>query len=122
MSYKQLRRNAEKLGESLCLILADGAFAVDNLGRDAARTEQVNDVALTQASLLHEKLQHLGRRALAHWVIMFLEVFDQFDQQVKSFSSSGANSRLIIGSMMASNRSFSASVSIVIGIPKLYLN
>src|SRR5438309_8338128 len=59
---EQVCRDLEKRGEFLCLLLADGTFAIQDLGNAATRAKDGQQVFRCPAAGFHQVSQHLVRR------------------------------------------------------------
>src|SRR5882724_7901605 len=72
-SNEQIDWSAQMLGQFLRRRLADLQLAAQNLGGETARSEDPGEIGLGTATLLHEGLQPLLRRALNQdWIMLSL--------------------------------------------------
>ena len=74
---EQFGGDVEAEAEAPNVFLVEVALAAENLGDDAGRAEDVGEVLLQEAVLVHEELEDFERLGAGKLVVAALEILDQ---------------------------------------------
>jgi len=75
----------EAAAEAFDVVLVEFALAAQNFGDDAGSAEDIGEVFLQEAVLVHEELEDFERLGAGKLVVAVLEVLDQEGQELGEF-------------------------------------
>src|SRR5260370_1362784 len=78
---EEFRGDVEAAAEAFDVVLVEFALAAQDLGDDAGRAENIGQVLLQEAVLVHEELEDFERLGAGKLVVAVFEILDQEGQE-----------------------------------------
>src|SRR5260370_16032099 len=79
---EEFRGDVEAAAEAFDVVLVEFALAAQDLGDDAGRAENIGQVLLQEAVLVHEELEDFERLGAGKLVVAVFEILDQEGQEL----------------------------------------